>query len=185
MTEVEAGRFREDLFYRLSVFPIDIPALRDRRQDILPLAQHFLLESSNDDRPPARIEADAIEALRSYEWQGNVRQLQNIIQRALILCDGNTIRLRDLRLEITNPNLDAVTESAELREASGERDLHKNLQSVEDKLVLDALQQGQGNRKKAAELLGISPRTLRYKIARLRDAGIDVPTRGGAAASAA
>lgn len=184
-SEVTAGRFREDLFYRLSVFPVELPPLRERRRDILPLAQYFLEEVGSPDRPVAKIDCEAASALCAHSWPGNVRQLQNAVQRALILCDGNTVRLRDLRLD-SNTIADPVApQSIDLNRGLSVRDLHTNLQSIEDQLVIDALQRGGGNRKKAAELLGISPRTLRYKIARLRDAGVQIPTRGGAAISAA
>jgi len=178
MDEVQDGRFREDLFYRLSVFPIELPPLRERRQDILPLAQHFACQPEQSDQPAACLAPDAEEALLAHDWPGNVRQLQNVLQRATIMCSGQQIRARDLQLN-ARTTATGVTDAPTEQPASetDEQGLRTNMQSIEGRLILDALQQGAGNRNKAAELLGISPRTLRYKIARLRDAGIDVPGR--------
>ncbi|MFQ5633818.1 MAG: sigma-54-dependent transcriptional regulator [Gammaproteobacteria bacterium] len=186
MADVQAGSFREDLFYRLSVFPIDIPPLRERRRDILPLARHFAGQSGPADEPPAGLCADAEKALLDHEWPGNVRQLQNVLQRATLLCSGQRIRARDLQLPATagptpgdDPNDQTVDQPA--GGPARAHELRQHLQSIEGRLILDALERG-GNRNKAAELLGISPRTLRYKIARLRDAGIALPGRYGAVA---
>ena len=180
--EVRAGRFREDLYYRLSVFPLELPPLRKRPRDILPLARHFIASACGDRRPVASLSPAAAQLLRQQPWPGNIRELQNLLQRALILCSGNQIRRRDLRLNTTStssPDADSDADSDEAGENSG---LHENLQSMEGQLIIDALEQG-GSRKRAAEMLGISPRTLRYKIARLRDAGIEVPGQRGAQAA--
>lgn len=168
--EVGAGRFREDLYYRLSVFPIELPPLRNRPRDVVTLARHFLQSGSKRNQPPVSLNDDAATALGRYNWPGNVRELQNVIQRAVILCSGNQIRARDLRF-------DTIAEAAPATTGADDTDsgLHENLQSVEGRLILDALQQEQGSRKRAAELLGISPRTLRYKLARLRESGFPVP----------
>lgn len=176
--EVESGRFREDLFYRLSVFPIEIPPLRDRPQDIVPMARQFAVDSTSPDQPPVRITDDAASVLLRQAWPGNIRQLQNVVQRAAILCAGNQIRAYDLNLDAPTGVLNLSAPSTDRIEEHDEHKLRTNLQSVEGRLILDALQQGDGNRQQAAKILGISPRTLRYKIARLRDAGIDVPGRG-------
>ena len=171
--QVDSGRFREDLYYRLSVFPIELPPLRQRPRDIVPLAQYFLQEAAGIDRPPYQLDQDAGALLLQHDWPGNVRELQNLIQRAVILCSGNRIRIRDLRFEGGARVQRATTGTDSVQTTS--RDLHQNLQTVEGQLIVAALTQGGGNRKRAAEILGISPRTLRYKIARLREAGIEIP----------
>jgi two-component system response regulator FlrC len=167
--QVRTGRFREDLFYRLSVFPIDLPPLRQRRRDIVPLARHFLQAACGEHRPLATLTDEAATALTQHDWPGNVRELQNLMQRAVILCSGNQIRARDLRFQ------DSPTPTQEQVDTTADSGLHQNLQSAEGQLIVEALQQGGGSRKRAAEILGISPRTLRYRIARLREAGIRIP----------
>ncbi len=181
--QIDAGKFREDLYYRLSIFPIDLPPLRQRPRDIEPLAQHFIAETRRDDELPIQFSDEALEQLCAHRWPGNVRELQNTLQRAVILCAGGVIKARDLRFESTNeistvssampPSRSAS--SVEARVAQGR--LHDDMQVVEHQLVVDALAAGHGSRKKAAEFLGISSRTLRYKIARLREAGIPIPGR--------
>jgi len=180
--QIEAGKFREDLYYRLSIFPIDLPPLCQRPRDIEPLAQHFISGIRRDDELPIRFSDGAIEQLQAHAWPGNVRELHNTLQRAAILCTSGVIKTRDLRFESPPPVTDApetVCSSTEPR-----RHLHDNLQVVEHQLVIDALAAGQGSRKRAAEILGISPRTLRYKLARLREAGISIPGRKQAVATA-
>jgi two-component system, response regulator FlrC len=168
--QVAAGRFREDLYYRLSVFPLTTPPLRDRPADIVPLARYFLQKAASGNRPAPMLADDALLALGSHRWPGNVRELQNTLQRAVILCSGNVIRARDLRFEPSAP----AAAPAALPISSTEPLLQENLHAVEGHLIVDALSKA-GSRQKAAELLGVSPRTLRYKIARLRSAGIPIP----------
>jgi two-component system response regulator FlrC len=183
--EVSAGRFREDLYYRLNVFPLAIAPLRQRRDDVLPLAMQLL---SGRCRPGERIPALSAEAahlLLTYAWPGNVRELDNLLQRALILVNGPVIRPEHIQFELAN---DATTGAATGSEggaiaetiagsaaSAATNSLANSLVQTERDLILDALRSGQGNRRDAAERLGISPRTLRYKLARLREAGVDVP----------
>jgi two-component system response regulator FlrC len=168
--QVASGAFREDLYYRLSVFPLTTPPLRDRPGDIVPLARYFLQKAAGGARPAPTLADDSLAALNNHPWPGNVRELQNLLQRAVILCSGNVIRLRDLRFEPSvSPALAAVAPVT-----AGEPLLQENLHAVEGHLIVDALHKA-GSRQKAAELLGVSPRTLRYKIARLRSAGIPIP----------
>ncbi len=183
--EVSAGRFREDLYYRLNVFPLAIAPLRQRRDDVLPLAMQLL---SGRCRPGERIPALSAEAahlLLTYAWPGNVRELDNLLQRALILVNGPVIRPEHIQFELAN---DATTGAATGSEggamaepiagsatSAAPNSLAHSLVQTERDLILDALRSGQGNRRDAAERLGISPRTLRYKLARLREAGVDVP----------
>jgi len=169
--EVAAGRFREDLYYRLNVFPLLIPPLRERQRDLLPLAR-FLLQrhcaAQALDIP--RLSPVAEQQLLYHDWPGNVRELDNVMQRALILCDGSMIGPDDLNFEATSPR-----QTQETRDGTGPRRLSDDLRSVEEQMILDALASGCGSRKDAAERLGISQRTLRYKIARLREAGVAIP----------
>jgi two-component system response regulator FlrC len=169
--EVAAGRFREDLYYRLNVFPILMPPLRDRPQDIIPLAEFLLgcaARASHVSVP--LLDDEAQEQLLHHRWPGNVRELDNVVQRALIIHSGATIGVRDLQLEEINPREATTALVRELPEGLGE-----SLKDREQSLILDALDEGKGSRKFAAEKLGISARTLRYKIARLREQGLEIP----------
>ena len=168
--EVAAGRFREDLYYRLNVFPLYLPPLRERSRDILPLAR-FLLQrhSASQQMTTPGFTAVAEQRLLSHTWPGNVRELENVVQRALILCGGGEIAPSELCFEI-GPNPSPAPEVL-----PGPSALNDGLRSVEEQISLDALREGNGSRKSAAERLGISQRTLRYKLARLRDAGIAIP----------
>ncbi|MCY1409528.1 Regulatory protein AtoC [compost metagenome] len=180
--EVAAGRFREDLYYRLSVFPLAWKPLRERPADILPLAERLLAKHVRKmNHPPVRLSSDACAALLAHAWPGNVRELDNAIQRALILQQGGQIEPLDLCL--TAPIGHAVfaappvfaqpapTPSAPA-EAAGA--LGEDLKRREFQMIIDTLRSERGRRKEAAERLGISPRTLRYKLAQMRDAGMDV-----------
>ena len=170
--EVSAGNFREDLYYRLNVFPLHVPPLRERRGDILPLAEAMLARNAvNGPQSACRISAAAGERLLRYDWPGNVRELDNVMQRAAIIHHGDTIDVDDLVFEtITAP-------APPQHEHEESESLGDDLKDHERRLILDALEEGRGSRKFAAEKLGISPRTLRYKIARMRDAGVAVPGR--------
>jgi two-component system response regulator FlrC len=168
--EVAAGRFREDLYYRLNVFPLMLSPLRDRRDDVLPLAMRILnLRSKPGMRIPA-ISADAVHCLLTYPWPGNVRELDNVIQRALILSSGPVIEREHIQFE-TELHAGEPAQSIRIEAAP----LSDSLETAERVLILDALRAGRGNRREVAEKLGISQRTLRYKLARLREAGIEVP----------
>ncbi|WXL27303.1 sigma-54 dependent transcriptional regulator [Ectopseudomonas mendocina] len=181
--EVAAGRFREDLFYRLSVFPLAWRPLRERPADIVPLAERLLdkyMKKMN--HGPIRLSAAAQACLRQHAWPGNVRELDNAIQRALILQQGGVIEPEDLCLDtvigltpISAPlppsPVSAVATAPVASEASG---LGDDLRRHEFQMIIDTLRAERGRRKEAAERLGISPRTLRYKLAQMRDAGMDV-----------
>jgi two-component system response regulator FlrC len=173
--EVRTGRFREDLFYRLCVFPLTIPALRHRRDDVLPLAMRVLeLRSPRGGRIPA-LSADAAQLLLAYHWPGNIRELDNLLQRALILAGDSVIEAGHIRFEGlgevpgTHP---AGPAPAAVATASGP--LRGTLRAAEKQILLEALRSGESRRQVAARL-GISPRTLRHKLAQLRSAGIEVP----------
>lgn len=169
---VSAGVFREDLYYRLNVFPLTWLPLAKRRDDILPLAKH-LVERYSQKNGDARVEftTSARSKLISYEWPGNVRELDNVIQRALILNSDNVIDAADLLIE----NFDTITINEPQEAEVVDDKLGSELKLQEHQIILDTLQTCQGRRKEVADRLGISPRTLRYKIARMRDSGIQIP----------
>ena len=177
--EVAAGRFREDLFYRLNVFPLTLPPLRERPRDILPLARHLIERHlrGGESLPPFEPEAEA--RLLGHSWPGNVRELDNLMQRALILSNGECIQAADIHFEALDgefavpampPGAEPITDCANAKNR-----LTDDLRSVEERMILDALRNGNGSRKQAAEILGISPRTLRHKLQRLREAGVSIP----------
>jgi transcriptional regulator with GAF, ATPase, and Fis domain len=163
---VAARRFREDLFFRLSVFPIVIPPLRDRREDILLLAQHFVARFCRDLKKPAmRLSEGAEEALVEYAWPGNVRELQNCIERAVILADDQTIHQQHLHLSggglrptPTDP-WEQIDLSGSLAEA-----LERVLGQVERRKILEAVRAASGDLGRASEMLGLPYRALQAKV---------------------
>jgi two-component system response regulator FlrC len=169
--EVSAGRFREDLYYRLNVFPLTLPPLRDRQRDILPLARYLLQKSLRPGESLPELSNEAKQHLLSHSWPGNIRELDNLMQRALILYDNHLIREQDLCFEESAQPV--AGQERKVPAANGR--LPEDLRSVEEQMILDALEEGSGSRKRVAEKLGISERTLRYKIARMREAGVPIP----------
>ena len=171
---VDAGEFREDLYYRLNVFPLTWLPLGQRTGDIVPLAEHLLVRhaSSNGCQCP-KLSAAARNKLTQYSWPGNVRELENVIQRALILADSEVIDSDDLMLESAEA-IAVPTDSIDVTDQDASR-LGSELRQQEHQIILDTLQLCNGKRKDVAEKLGISPRTLRYKLARMREDGIQVP----------
>jgi two-component system response regulator FlrC len=178
--EVAAGRFREDLFYRLNVFPLAIPALRERPGDIVPLARHFLAMHGARLGRMAKIGPDAAAKLAAHPWPGNVRELENIMQRALILAPGEVIEAEHLLLPTTGtitpsvmpavspaPSFTLPVETQPIVSTGSPA----NMKDLERQHILDTLAKVGGSRKKAIELLGISERTLRYKLAQYREEG--------------
>jgi DNA-binding NtrC family response regulator len=169
---VNDGRFRADLLYRINSFQINLPALRERREDIEPLAQYLLKRLAGAAQPPA-LDPDALDALRAYDWPGNVRQLRNTLERATLLADDGRITLAELPPEIANPSapLRAVPAAPGVAAAAGAAAANAGqpaapLREVERQQILAALEQTGWHRGKTAEILGISPSTL-YR--RLRD----------------
>ncbi|MDR9425920.1 MAG: sigma-54 dependent transcriptional regulator [Marinobacter sp.] len=200
---VREGKFREDLYYRLTVFPMHWQPLRERPLDILPLAKSLLRKHTRKMKLTGiTLADDARKALTTHAWPGNVRELDNAIQRALVLQQGNVIHAGDLCLELgitgrvdsplsepvapTSPEVPIYT--AEEREAAqqasapveevseGNGSLGNDLRQQEFRIIIQTLRSEGGRRNRAAEQLGISPRTLRYKLAQMRDAGIDLET---------
>ncbi len=163
--EVRDGRFREDLYYRLNVFPLQLQPLRERPADILPLSRLLLAHAARKmGRAVPLLTADAERRLPDYPWPGNVRELDNLLQRALILQPGAQIGVADLMFENDAP-APTVAPQAE--------DLGSGVKDREYQLIVAALRGG--SRESAAQRLGISPRTLRYKLARLREEGYALP----------
>jgi two-component system response regulator FlrC len=158
---VQDGRFREDLYYRLNVFPLYIPPLRERKLDIAPLARHAIARHAESGKHAPVLSDCAVEKLRQHDWPGNVRELENLIQRTLILLQGDALCAEDLAFEEA-----AATGTAPIMSESM---LQDDLKKREYRVIADALQADGGNRSAAAARLGISPRTLRYKLARMRE----------------
>jgi two-component system response regulator FlrC len=178
LAEVKAGRFREDLYYRLNVFPLHMPALRERPDDLLPLARHFIgRHGAAMGCRGATLSAAAEAVLLAHDWPGNIRELENIMQRALILAAGGIIEPNHLLLPAAPRNIEASRQN--LPQAGAPTRRHDagarpaDMKSLERQHILDTLAAVGGSRKKAAEQLGMSERTLRYKLQQYRqeDAG--------------
>jgi two-component system, NtrC family, response regulator AtoC len=158
--ETQAGRFREDLYYRINVLPIAIPPLRERREDIPILVDHFLARNNARFGIDIRgFEPEARRLLLEYRWPGNVRELENTIERAMVLCEGERIGEADLPERIRE-----ARDPIQMHLTSGELSIKKTSRVIEEILIRRALQKTKGNRTKAAEVLEISHRALLYKI---------------------
>ncbi len=192
--EVAAGRLREDLYYRLNVFPLAISPLRQRRADVLPVAMQLLAARTPAGSTIPALSAEAAQLLLTYNWPGNVRELDNLLQRALILLNGSVIREEHIQFELatdgtpTGPKVVPLKHPAPAlctvgTDASQDQGadawpagtLADSVDQAERDRLLGALRSCCGTRNDLAAQLGISPRTLRYKLARLRAAGVDVP----------
>ncbi|MEE8329578.1 MAG: sigma-54 dependent transcriptional regulator [Thermodesulfovibrionia bacterium] len=156
--EVANKTFREDLYYRLNVFPIEIPPLRERKDDIPALVEHFISKYSAEMKIKQKnITADAMDTLKNYYWKGNVRELENVIERALILCDGDTITHNEVRLNsLTTSNIPLDGTLEDTAKAA--------LKVAESQRIKKALEDTHGNKSRAAELLKVSYKTLLTKI---------------------
>lgn len=178
--EVAAGRFREDLYYRLNVFPLHLPPLRERPGDIEPLALRALSLHARG-RPPG-LAAAALRRLRAHPWPGNVRELDNVIQRALVLSSGvEELQADDLFFEPSAP----VSPTGATPVTDRSPNLQATLEERECDEIVAVLREEDGHRGRAAERLGISPRTLRYKLSRIRKSGVPIPGDGSGAYAAA
>jgi transcriptional regulator with GAF, ATPase, and Fis domain len=153
---IKEGRFREDLYYRLNVVSIPIPPLRERREDIIPLADHFLKHFSTElSRGVKSFSPEALKALQEYRWPGNVRELENSIERAVLMCEGDQIRPQDLTLMDREHSIGMTPQLAlELL----------NLEQLEKTAILEALKRSNWVQKEAAKLLGVSSRVMNYKV---------------------
>lgn len=175
---VAKGVFREDLFYRLNVFPLLIPALRQRPDDILPLARHFLAEHGGRSRRPGlQLAPSAEAALRSHAWPGNVRELENVMQRAVILAPGEIIEADSLHIPgagsaapVLEAGLSGVIPDAAVLASEGPKP--DNMRDLQREHILETLESVGGSRKLAGERLGMSERTLRHKLKQYREAGL-------------
>ena len=165
---VNRGDFREDLFYRLSVFPLRLAPLRERSGDIEVLAERFLKRFGGVRR--MKFDPAAIQKLRQYAWPGNVRELENVVQRAVILADTEVLAASTIVFEQDGSSLPTSSNFALVNGSDG-----SVLRASEQAMILETLTEVQGSRKRAAERLGISPRTLRYKLAKFKEQGIALP----------
>jgi len=176
--EVKVKNFREDLFYRLNVFPLHLSPLCARKLDIIPIAKKLMGNWAIKRNPLPELTSAAKDKLLAYHWPGNVRELDNVMQRALILMTGDEITENEICFEAYEESDNVVVDIATAKEELGIDEslkLGEDLKSREERLIVDVLKSVHGSRKHAAEKLGISPRTLRYKIARLREQGIELP----------
>jgi two-component system response regulator AtoC len=160
---VEAKLFREDLFYRLNVFPITIPPLRERREDIPPIAGHFLTKYSAEVRKgPLTISDEAMEILMKSPWKGNVRELENVIERAVIYSEGGAVRAQDLGISETSIR-DALAENVPM-DGPLQAVAEAAQRIAESRRIRQVLKQTGGNKSRAAEILQVSYKTLLTKI---------------------
>jgi Nif-specific regulatory protein len=158
---IASGAFREDLYYRLDVFTVFVPPLRDRKPDIMPLADHFLskLAPKLGRKKIKRISTAAIDMLTAYHWPGNVRELENAIERAMVVCDGSVLHAHHLPPTLQTAEASGTTEARTLADATA---------AFERDLIADTLKSTRGNRAKAARILGTTERILGYKATKYR-----------------
>ncbi len=178
---VESGKFREDLYFRLNVIPLALPPLRERKDDIPVLADYFLSKHARlNQRDRPEISQEALDVLMHYNWRGNVRELENVVERALLLCDGKEVQPHNLLMHSQagtrsiNEDLAAAAGGATAPSATPPRtgssrsslgiEVGMSMREAEKKLIFETLRQTQGNRTHAAQILGISIRTLRNKL---------------------
>ena len=194
---IATGDFREDLFYRLNVFPMHLPPLRERPRDIAAIAERLIQRHCGASRVQPMISAPAMKRLIQYTWPGNIRELDNVIQRALVMMSGDTIQDQNIMLDDGFDTLHSLMNPTQTEDAKAELadnacegveesentestnfkplELPMDLKARETEMILETLRQNSGHRQKTAEALNISPRTLRYKIAKLKEQGVDVP----------
>src|SRR5256712_13785873 len=168
---VRQGMFREDLYYRLAVVPIELPPLRDRRQDVLPLAQHFIRKynEENGRQVSEHIAPEVLSLLENYSWPGNVRELENAIERAVVIAPGDEITRECLRPEVSDPQAALAVARASAGSASALDigrgvNFYDEVRRFEIDLIRRALEQTGGHQSRAARLLGMNPTTLNSKI---------------------
>jgi DNA-binding NtrC family response regulator len=170
---IPKGEFREDLYYRLNVISIELPPLRDRREDIPALAEHFLARYARELAKPARLSAEVLDRLIHYRWPGNIRELQNVLERAVVLCEGEQLTVADLPREILEPAgtpapepapSAALVEATEPGSPEHPTDLTARLDALEKAIILEALQKFRWNQTKVAAALGLKRSSLQYKM---------------------
>jgi two-component system NtrC family response regulator len=157
---IRKGTFREDLYYRLNVVTISLPPLRERKEDIPLLVEHFLEKHNRENKKNVTsLSKEVRDLLRHYDYPGNVRELENIVERAVVLCRGDTLTTQDLPLNLREGKAEAV-----LERDRGTQSLPDTLEEIERRLIVKALERNGGVQTKAAEEMGISERVLRYKM---------------------
>lgn len=172
--EMQEGRFRQDLYYRLAVVPVHIAPLRERPEDIIPLALHFIEKYQRASDARKRLSHDARHVLLAWHWPGNVRELENVIQRGLILSDSPDITARDLALPVSIPNVAIAPRKHQAAPLLSSIHFAKEHgRHAEYQYIIELLKQHNGNRSQTAQSLGITPRALRYRLASMRGYGID------------
>ncbi len=165
---LEQGTFREDLYYRLNVVPINIPPLRERREDIPYLAKHFVEKLAGDlGSPASSISEAAIDALLQYHWPGNVRELENVIERSLVLASGARLEAADIRLDAMPKTRVSASQPAGFQLPDG-----MSLDEYEQAIIREAMKKANGNKSQAARLLGLTRNALRYRLSQM---GMDTP----------
>ena len=173
---VAKGVLREDVYYRLNVFPLLIPALRQRLEDVVPLARHFLSEhGGRSGRPGLRLSPDAEQVLRQHAWPGNVRELENVMQRAVIFANGDAVDAEALHLSVMSPAVSKpglAVEAAPVITSTTEGGKTNTMRDLEREHILEVLASVGGSRKLACEHLDMSERTLRHKLKQYREAGL-------------
>ena len=178
---IEKGTFREDLYFRLNVIPLELPPLRERKGDIRLLADYFVNKYAKlSDKTHPKVDENVFRLLENYNWRGNVRELENVIERSVLLCDGQKITISDLLINPVSlahqsedqPSQTAVSQSIELTESPILKlEVGVSLYEAEKQLIYKTLTKTNGNRTKAAEILGISIRTLRNKLNEYKESG--------------
>jgi len=164
--EINQGRFRSDLFYRINVIQLDIPPLRERREDIGILADHFLQRFAQElDLPAATLSKECLKNLQNYQFPGNIRELENILERAYTLCDNDVIGTEDLQLP--DPNQESNNSSGPNKPGALTGSLDDFLEDIERDVITKALDETRWNRTAAAKKLGVSFRSLRYRLKKL------------------
>ena len=168
--EVANGRFRADLFWRLNVIPVELPKLKSRVSDLPNLWDHFLTKANERHRRQITgIEPQAMTALKAYHWPGNIRELENVIERMVIVKGAGLLGLADLPLAIRTPRATTPAMGTEIPELPKDgTDLRAMLEAVEDRMIGEALERTGGNKNRAAELLGLNRTTLVEKLRRKR-----------------
>ncbi|MEZ5691346.1 MAG: sigma-54 dependent transcriptional regulator [Rickettsiales bacterium] len=191
--EVKKGTFREDLYFRLNVITINMPSLRDRKQDIKILAEYFIEKYSKANSLPIKpLTDEAVKKLENYGWKGNVRELENTIHRSVLLASGDKIDADAIYLSESNDNYQNnisgdsqenttvnISEENQSQNIKNNPLVGRSVESVEQELILDTLNYCLGNRTHAANILGISIRTLRNKLKTYSEKGLDVPSAAG------
>ncbi|MBB3170128.1 sigma-54-dependent transcriptional regulator [Simiduia aestuariiviva] len=163
--EIKRGNFRQDLYYRINVIELSAPALRDRQEDIPSLADAILERLASEySTPNASLSSQAMQALINYSFPGNVRELENILERAYTLCDSNTIQVNDLQLQSPQHS---NTKQTHQHETLHGQPLDEHLEEIEKDFIVNALEKTKWNRTEAAKVLGISFRSLRYRLKKL------------------